>query len=380
VNGGPSIGLLRTERETIPGGENSGCPGSRSRYAVLGYVLRRVLVRVRESVDFPEDLGPVMRITGGCGLGVVKSERRGSQADGVVRIPGGDVEVVRRWYVSSLFVVLGGAHTPPNIGHTRPISRILELNLPTTISASNTPSFSCPLPALLFGKASITGNACVLGAHTPCVPEDGVNVAPYTWTDPESTRSEYSPWNTIVSFALRLYFIDNPGLYTVVLLSIGTKLEIWVAIELTLPRPLASTWGVTPSSPSSPSTDITSSTSFPEFLPPFSAAANPSSSFLRRASSSCRDNALSSFFLALTLRPELVLLEVGFSPVVSVSIIDSFVFFFELLGFEVGAGGIESLIVEEAGAGVGDADEAGAGGSEVEVLAWRSCRRANALS
>ena len=96
MNGGPRIALLRTEKDTIPGGANSGCPGSRSRYAILGYVLKRVLVRVRESVDFPEDFEPVMRITGGSRLGVVKSERRCSHADGVIRIFGGDVDVVRR--------------------------------------------------------------------------------------------------------------------------------------------------------------------------------------------------------------------------------------------------------------------------------------------
>ena len=62
------------------------------------------------------------------------------------------------------------------------------------------------------------------------------------------------------------------------------------------------------------------------------------------------------------------------------SVAESFVFFFELLDFEIGAGGVGSSIVEGDGAGVRDVNEAGAGEAGAEVLAWRSCRRANALS
>jgi len=105
VNVRSRVGFLGTEVGTIPEGANSGCPGSRSRYAIWGYVLRRVLVWVRESVDFSEDLEPVIKITGGDRLGVVKSKRRGRHTDGVIRIPGRDVDHLPSDYIPSITLV-----------------------------------------------------------------------------------------------------------------------------------------------------------------------------------------------------------------------------------------------------------------------------------
>ena len=68
VYGGPKFGFRRWTRDSWPGGEYSGCPGSRSRSNTPaglfdrdlggGGKVNRRLTRSLANVDFPEDFGP----------------------------------------------------------------------------------------------------------------------------------------------------------------------------------------------------------------------------------------------------------------------------------------------------------------------------------
>ena len=62
-NGGPKLGSWMWMRDNCPGGEYSGCPGSRSSIATPGetFVLweeRSRLASILANVDLPDDLGP----------------------------------------------------------------------------------------------------------------------------------------------------------------------------------------------------------------------------------------------------------------------------------------------------------------------------------
>lgn len=68
VYGGPKFGFRRWTRDSCPGGEYSGCPGSRSRSNTpaglfdrdlgRGGKVNRRLTRSLANVDFPDDFGP----------------------------------------------------------------------------------------------------------------------------------------------------------------------------------------------------------------------------------------------------------------------------------------------------------------------------------
>ena len=63
MNDGPRIGLRTSTSEICPGGPNSGCPGSRSRYMDLllgSFVVKSALHSCRLNVDLPDDLGPIV--------------------------------------------------------------------------------------------------------------------------------------------------------------------------------------------------------------------------------------------------------------------------------------------------------------------------------
>lgn len=71
-NEGDRLGTLTLQREMTPGGQYSGCPGSRSRTIMLDHGLflepaRSVIRRFATSlpnVDFPDDFGPQIKTTG----------------------------------------------------------------------------------------------------------------------------------------------------------------------------------------------------------------------------------------------------------------------------------------------------------------------------
>uniref|UniRef100_A0A0A9EVK1 Uncharacterized protein n=1 Tax=Arundo donax TaxID=35708 RepID=A0A0A9EVK1_ARUDO len=62
-----AIDSSTTWNERHPGGANSGCPTSVSRYPTLPYLGSSALRRRREKVDFPLFLGPHTTTTGGVG-------------------------------------------------------------------------------------------------------------------------------------------------------------------------------------------------------------------------------------------------------------------------------------------------------------------------
>lgn len=70
--GGERFGLSSLTSDMMPGGPNSGCPGSMSRTATPGHSrflvpprsVNSLFVTILENVDFPDDLGPHTSSTG----------------------------------------------------------------------------------------------------------------------------------------------------------------------------------------------------------------------------------------------------------------------------------------------------------------------------
>lgn len=155
-------------REMRPGGENSGCPGSRSRYAI-GFLAEGSirLVNIRAKVDFPVPLKPAMRTTG-VGPGVKTPAdialKADSQQSGMAKM-GIFVGFVRTGENENPGDTV--FHTPGRIldNSESPDSWFVMVNSVMSLAFDIVPSFSSPL-LLRFndGRASITGSAWVIGA------------------------------------------------------------------------------------------------------------------------------------------------------------------------------------------------------------------------